>query len=177
MSAPRKQRLCLLFSLPYHQRLGQGPAKSKHVNRLWQDYQGKGKGRTCRIVPEHGKLQRKQGWRLKMHNVKGLKARKQSLWTLSCRQLEVIQCFEQTVIHSNIYSAQVQFTLLGTMQSAKANSTCSLLHCLGLIAVGSKKVLGKLFWQPYVGWIGRRDSKARKGNNRQSRASGQSEIQ
>lgn len=58
----QENRDCLLFLLPYHQRLGQGPAKSKHVNRLWQDYQGKGKGRTCRIVPEHGKLQRKQGW-------------------------------------------------------------------------------------------------------------------
>jgi len=64
------------------------------------------------------------------------------------------------MIHSNIYSAQVQFTLLGTVESAKINSTRSLFRLLRFSGNGLKKLLGTLFWQPYARWIGRKLERA-----------------
>lgn len=62
VSSKKKETLSSVFiSIPPEIRRGPS-TKHTHLNRLWQDYQGKGKGRTYRIVPEHGILQRKQGW-------------------------------------------------------------------------------------------------------------------
>lgn len=139
MSAPRKQRLSSIF-ITITSEIRTVPAQSK---QFWIGFDRpikEKKKEKHRIVPEHGILQRKQGWS-KVDEAEYEKVSKweSSVWTLSYRQLEVIQCFEQTLIHSNIYSAQVQFTLLGTMESKKSIAHVLSSGCSGLIAMGSKK--------------------------------------
>lgn len=109
--------------------------------------------------------------------MKRFESQKVRVWTLFCKQLGVIQHFEQTVIHSNVYSAQVQLTLLGTMENTKVKSPCSLLWLFRFskwIQNSFRKVilaaLSRMDWR-------KETLKLERANNRQCRVLGQTENQ